>query len=215
MRKLLLLGLVGCWTSSSTPARKPAPEPAAASGGGQTYGGVQYGGLVSILGTSDSSDSGGFGSGGVGLGGGGAGAGGGVGVGRIGSGGALGSGVGGVVGGSAGGAPTVQPGDPSGQTSALDPAIIRRYVRRNLPKIQLCYEKELTRNPSLAGKVMVHFAISGEGNVTQSSGSGMPPVDSCVAQEISQITFPKPQGGGVVVVNYPFVFQSTQDTPTP
>ena len=208
-----LTALVGCWTSSSTPARKPAPETAAGSGGGESYGGAQYGGLVAILSTSGNSgisggslDSG-FGGTGTGV----------SSLGSVGSsgGGSGGSGGSGGGGSGVGGAPTVQLGDPSGQASALDPAIIRRYIRRNIVKIQQCYEKELTRNPSLAGKVMVRFTISGDGNVTQSTGSGMPPVDSCVALEISGITFPKPQGGGVAVVNYPFVFQSTQDQPTP
>lgn len=103
--------------------------------------------------------------------------------------------------------PTVSIGQPNAQGD-LDKAIIRRYIKRNLQKIQYCYEKELLGKPNLSGTVMTNFLISPQGTVTQSTGSGVDPVvASCVAEVIRSIEFPKPKGGGNVQVNYPFIFR--------
>jgi hypothetical protein len=197
-----LAALVGCWTSSSAPARRPAPETAGGSGGGASYGGASYGG----------SRGGGIGGGGSGGSGSGSSSSGGSSSGGSSSGGSSSGGSGGV----GGVAASVLLGPPSGQTAALDPAIIRRYIRRNIAEIQRCYEQVLVKDPALAGTATIRFSIGGEGKVTQATGSGMPPVDACVASVISAIEFPKPQGGGIVNVSYPFIFNSAQsDALTP
>jgi hypothetical protein len=94
-------------------------------------------------------------------------------------------------------------------TGDLDKDIIRRYIRRKLPQIRHCYEIELLTNPSLAGKVVAKFQISSSGAVFSSSASGLDPkVDACVANVIGGIVFPKPTGGGMVNVSYPFTFKT-------
>jgi hypothetical protein len=172
-----------------------------------------YGGL---LGNEAGEMQGGFGFGRSGFGPGGGGTGWGtIGTGRygtIGHGSGTGSGYG--VGGGRGGmrgrtaaVPTVSIGQPNAQGD-LDKAIIRRYIKRNQQKIQYCYEKELLAKPNLGGTVMAQFLITPNGNVSQSSGSGVDPnVASCVADVIRNIEFPKPKGGGNVMVNYPFIFR--------
>ena len=172
-----------------------------------------YGGL---LGNEAGEMAGGFGFGRSGFGPGGGGTGSGtIGTGRygtIGHGSGTGSGYG--VGGGRGGmrgrsaaVPTVSIGQPSAQGD-LDKAIIRRYIKRNIQKIQYCYEKELLAKPSLSGTVMVNFFITPNGNVASSTGSGVDgTVSSCVAGVIKNIEFPKPKGGGGVQVNYPFNFR--------
>ena len=103
--------------------------------------------------------------------------------------------------------PTVSIGQPSAQGD-LDKAIIRRYIKRNIQKIQYCYEKELLAKPGLSGTVATQFFITPNGNVASASGSGVDPnVASCVASVIKAIEFPKPKGGGGVQVNYPFTFR--------
>ncbi|HEY1814538.1 MAG TPA: AgmX/PglI C-terminal domain-containing protein [Kofleriaceae bacterium] len=171
-----------------------------------------YGGL---LGNEAGEMNGGFGFGRSGFGPGGGGTGWGtIGTGRygtIGHGSGTGSGYG--VGGGRGGmrgrtsaVPTVSIGQPNAQGD-LDKAIIRRYIKRNIQKIQYCYEKELLAKPGLQGTVQTQFFISPNGNVTASNGSGVDPsVASCVADVIHGIEFPKPKGGGGVQVNYPFTF---------
>ncbi len=172
-----------------------------------------YGGL---LGNEAGEMNGGFGFGRSGFGPGGGGTGWGtIGTGRygtIGHGSGTGSGYG--VGGGRGGmrgrsaaVPTVSIGQPNAQGD-LDKAIIRRYIKRNIQKIQYCYEKELLAKPGLAGTVSTQFFITPSGTVASSTGSGVDPnVSSCVAGVIKAIEFPKPKGGGGVQVNYPFTFR--------
>jgi hypothetical protein len=174
-----------------------------------------YGGL---LGNEAGEMNGGFGYGRSGFGPGGGGTGWGtIGTGRYGtighgSGTGQGYGVGGGRGGMRGrtaAVPTVSIGQPNAQGD-LDKAIIRRYIKRNLQKIQYCYEKQLLAKPTLAGTVQAQFFITPNGTVASSTGTGVDgEVSSCVAEVIKNIEFPKPKGGGGVQVNYPFTFHSS------
>jgi len=94
-------------------------------------------------------------------------------------------------------------------TGDLDKNIIRRYIRKKLPQIKYCYEKQLLVKPKLAGTVVTNFTISGNGAVISVSASGIGDgsVESCVAAAIKSIQFPKPKGGGLVNVRYPFTFR--------
>jgi TonB family protein len=96
--------------------------------------------------------------------------------------------------------------------SALPPSEVKRTVRSHVTQIKSCYEQELTNQPELAGKVVVGFTISGEGSVSgveiKSSSLGSASVESCVMNEVKTWEFDKPEGGGTVVVTYPFIFRS-------
>jgi hypothetical protein len=88
----------------------------------------------------------------------------------------------------------------------LDKAIIRRYIRRELPKIQYCYEKQLLAKPGLAGDVDVEFLIDPAGAVSAASASGVDDdVSSCVRGVIEGIQFPHNDQN--TRVHYPFTFQ--------
>jgi hypothetical protein len=102
-------------------------------------------------------------------------------------------------------APTPRLGSPTVRGD-LDQAIIRRYIRRNLPKITYCYEKELlAKRPNLGGTLQTQFQIGGDGKVKEATAKGVDPdVASCVAGVIKTIEFPAPKGGGSVQVSYPF-----------
>ena len=56
------------------------------------------------------------------------------------------------------------------------------------------------------------FTISGTGqvlaSVVQSSTMNNPTVEQCVAQAVRRWEFPKPEGGGIVIVSYPFVLKA-------
>jgi hypothetical protein len=172
-----------------------------------------FGGL---LGNEAGEMNGGFGFGRSGFGPGGGGTGWGtIGTGRYGtighgSGTGSGYGVGGGRGGMRGRSSAVPPvtiGQPTANGD-LDKAIIRRYIKRNLGKIQYCYEKELLAKSNLAGTVSTNFFITPNGNVAQASGAGVDPsVANCVANVIKGIEFPKPKNGGGVQVSYPFTFR--------
>jgi hypothetical protein len=103
--------------------------------------------------------------------------------------------------------PQVSIGQPSA-TGDLDKNLIRRYIKRNLPRIRYCYEKQLLVKPDLEGTVQTQFFISPNGTVSSSQATGVhTEVASCIAQVIKNIEFPKPKGGGGVQVTYPFSFR--------
>jgi hypothetical protein len=120
----------------------------------------------------------------------------------------VGSGRGGMHGRSAG-TPKVAIGSATA-VGDLDKNTIRRYVRQKLPQIEYCYQKQLIVSPGLAGTVNTAFTIDGNGRViaVKASGIGNSEVESCVADTIRSIQFPKPTGGGMVqVTSYPFTFR--------
>jgi hypothetical protein len=102
--------------------------------------------------------------------------------------------------------PLVSLGQPT-VTGDLDKAIIRRYIKRNIQKLQYCYEKELLVTKSLRGTITAAFTITTNGTVGTSTASGIKSknVESCVAAVIKDTEFPKPKGGDVTVT-YPFTF---------
>jgi hypothetical protein len=95
-------------------------------------------------------------------------------------------------------------------TGELDKAIIRRYVKRNITKLIYCYEKQLLVDAALAGKVTLRFTIGGNGTVTSSlaDGLGNTDVETCMADVVKAIEFPKPKNGGDVTVTYPITLKS-------
>lgn len=94
----------------------------------------------------------------------------------------------------------------------LDREIIRRVVRRNINQVRFCYQKELQSKPDLWGRVVVKFSIIGNGQVVtaaiESSTLGSSETETCIAQAVRRWLFPKPMGGGTVIVSYPFVLRA-------
>lgn len=92
----------------------------------------------------------------------------------------------------------------------LDKSIIRRHIRQRLARFQHCYEKQLLATPNIAGTVETSFQISPQGTVLAATAHGVhDQVASCVADVIGNIQFPKPSGGGLVQVRYPFSFRTS------
>lgn len=93
---------------------------------------------------------------------------------------------------------------------ALDKSLIDAVIKRNMAAIRYCYQRELTKNPSLGGKITVKFVIAADGSVSQAttkaSTMGNPAVESCINGRFMRFAFPQPKGGGVVIVSYPFIF---------
>lgn len=90
----------------------------------------------------------------------------------------------------------------------LDKAEIRSTVRANIKDVRTCYTKGLTKDPELKGKVEINFVISHSGkvptSVVQSSTLADAEVGKCIARAAKKWKFPAPDGGGNVVVTYPF-----------
>ncbi len=102
---------------------------------------------------------------------------------------------------------------PSVQSGGLDREVIDNIVRQRKDRIRLCYERQLNFFPKLSGKLTVHFEIAADGNVLTSAlvedTMKNDKVRSGVLSEVATWTFPKPQGGVIVPVDYPFVFESS------
>ncbi|MBL8949612.1 MAG: adventurous gliding motility protein GltG [Myxococcaceae bacterium] len=96
---------------------------------------------------------------------------------------------------------------------SLDKELIRQVIHRNRGQIRYCYESQLTSHPNLHGKVAIKFVISATGSVAQSqvaqSDVKNAELETCVAGRVRTWMFPKPKGGGVVIVTYPFVFNQS------
>jgi TonB family protein len=88
---------------------------------------------------------------------------------------------------------------------------ILKVVNAGISDITRCYERELMKNPGLAGKVVYDWVISPSGSVesarTRSSSLSSEEVTRCIGQVIRGWQFPKPSGGSVKVT-FPFTFRS-------
>jgi len=135
-------------------------------------------------------------------------------LGTIGKGGDHGNGSGygrgaGSLGGKRARQPDVIPGVATVRGS-LDKEIIRRIIRRHINEVRFCYEQQLAAHRELAGRMVVQFNIAPSGqvlsSVMQSSTLSNVRVESCTLLAVRRWEFPKPAGGGLVNVSYPFVF---------
>jgi hypothetical protein len=95
---------------------------------------------------------------------------------------------------------------------ALDKDVIRRVVRAHINEIRGCYNEGLRRDASMKGRVSIQFTIGPDGSVPLSVVHETEikdvEVGRCIANAITRWTFPKPEGGGNVVVTYPFVLEA-------
>jgi len=88
-------------------------------------------------------------------------------------------------------------------------AVIRKHTRR----VQACYEKQLVKNPGLAGRIVFEWTVrtngSTEGVRVRSSSMQNTQVADCIGDLIKGWTFPEPDGGAVTIT-YPFLFRASQ-----
>lgn len=104
----------------------------------------------------------------------------------------------------------VAPEAPPAETeSAIPRDAIRRVVRRHLPEVTRCYEHALETSPDLRARVVASITIDATGAVRDATiaDSPDPELETCLAARIRTWTFPAPEGGGVVLVHYPFVLE--------
>lgn len=94
----------------------------------------------------------------------------------------------------------------------LDREVIAEVIRKNLGQIRYCYERQLSSNRELYGKIMAKWVIGADGlvmdpkidNTTMKSSM----VEGCVLRRIASWKFPLPKGGTQVKVTYPFLFKA-------
>ena len=91
---------------------------------------------------------------------------------------------------------------------------IAQAVRGARNEVQFCYERELQKSPQLEGKITVKFVIGADGNVKSANDDSdvkfpNPKVTGCLLSVVRKLKFPSPNGGGKVIVRYPFVFKAS------
>ncbi|WP_224364828.1 adventurous gliding motility protein GltG [Hyalangium versicolor] len=103
--------------------------------------------------------------------------------------------------------------EPEIKEGTLDKDLVRKVIQDHKQQIRACFESLLNQYPDLNGKVQTQFTIGPQGQVLQSkvaqSSTGSRELDSCVANHVRLWEFPKPKGGGIVVVSYPFIFKQS------
>ena len=96
---------------------------------------------------------------------------------------------------------------------SLSKEVIRRIIHRHINEVRFCYEQELNQRPDLQGRVSIKFIISPTGAVQTAakadSSLGNAKVEGCIVNAVRRWVFPSPEGGGIVVVTYPFVLEQT------
>jgi len=103
----------------------------------------------------------------------------------------------------------VRDSTPTLEDSSVNPEEMVRFVRQRKMAIQSCYEKELKRNPTLRGRIVVRFVISPQGRAQdieiEENTVGSEAVAGCIRNVVRAWTFPfKPSDGPAVA--YPFLF---------
>lgn len=103
--------------------------------------------------------------------------------------------------------------DETEVVGGLDKEEIAKIIKSQLGEIRYCYERQLSANPELYGKVLVKFSIGGEGKVVEqkigSSTLGNAMVEGCILRRVAGWKFPRPNGGTTVIVSYPFLLKNT------
>lgn len=98
-------------------------------------------------------------------------------------------------------------------SGGLDKDIIAEVIRSELGQIRYCYERQLSGNPDLYGKVLIKFTIGTNGAVVEqrigTTTLKNADVEGCILRRVARWKFPTPKGGTTVLVSYPFLFKST------
>ncbi len=96
---------------------------------------------------------------------------------------------------------------------SIDKELIRKVIRDHAAQIRYCYEQQLVVNPRLQGKVAIKWIINADGSATNAQVDGPATtledakVAECMMSRIQSWIFPKPKGGGIAVITYPWIFR--------
>lgn len=96
----------------------------------------------------------------------------------------------------------------------LDPNIVSQVVRNNIGRVRYCYERQLAAEPALYGKIKISWVINPDGTVKgqkiDQTTMNNSMVEGCILRQVAKWSFPRPDGGGDVVVAYPFFFKANK-----
>lgn len=94
--------------------------------------------------------------------------------------------------------------------SEFDVDVVVRMIRMRMGAIRACYEIELRRTPTLAGRVLVAFAVQPTGSVSGvhavENSTGSDALAACATNTVRRFRFPTGPTGGNAQFQFPFVF---------
>lgn len=97
---------------------------------------------------------------------------------------------------------------------SLGRSSIQGVIRKNIHRVQACYERALRANPGIGGKVVVSFTIGPDGKVKDARVTHSTVADRAFQGKLLDLIrrwrFPRPAGGGSIKVSYPFIFRSVR-----
>jgi len=103
------------------------------------------------------------------------------------------------------------PAHPTAGRGSLSKSVIADVIADHIGEIRGCYEHSLVGWPDLAGSVAVKFIIQPDGSVHPAAVASTTlhhkPAECCITNAVRSWQFPPPDGGGIVVVTYPFVLE--------
>jgi hypothetical protein len=103
------------------------------------------------------------------------------------------------------------PVHPKAPYGSLPKSVIQDVIADHIGEIRACYEHSLGGWPDLAGRVAVKFIIQPDGSVHPAAVASTTlrhkPTECCITNTMRSWQFPPPNGGGIVVVTYPFVLE--------
>jgi hypothetical protein len=77
----------------------------------------------------------------------------------------------------------------------LQPGVVRRVLAARMGALRFCYERQLNREPKLAGTLTFEIAVSAAGKVTHvnrtASSLSSQDVESCAVRQLRALTFPE------------------------
>lgn len=96
--------------------------------------------------------------------------------------------------------------------STIDREAIKRIVQSNRNAIKSCYDKELTKNPTLSGKIVLQWQITQGGRMinakVKSNDMKSNSLGPCIINRLSVLKFPDPGPSEIAEVAFPFVFEA-------
>ncbi len=108
---------------------------------------------------------------------------------------------------------------PAPYVGQLQTEQVRATIGKNAAPIGACYQAELKKTPDLKGRVQTTFIVGADGAVVavkvRSSGLKNEVVEKCIVDALKKMQFPAPEPKGIVIQNYPFVFNPPNAPPLP
>ena len=90
---------------------------------------------------------------------------------------------------------------------------VMKEIRSHTPSMKVCYDKVLSQDPQIQGKIVIQFMITEDGSVDRPkevTPQFSQILSECVIDVLKRMTFPKPEKGPITI-RYPFIF--TQPKP--